>query len=263
MNRGSGIQVRGGKHGEDYIKYVIAHELGHYLLGSGHIEGGITALGLMTGGPVWNAGRGMHSWEREKLGWIRYKDASLNRDSIYVLSDYMTTGDALRIPLFDNEWFLLENRQKVSPHDRAGDLGLYIYHVSRPLRNLPYIDVECADGNWDFDIDTLNQNLIRTVENPSGFDEMNYSSRIGNKLYACYKPVYNENAAWGDPEDAFDVRFNNVFSPYSNPSSNNAANINFSIEILEFENRNCRFKMFVSNPVEGKPSKPQNLRTGI
>jgi len=72
LDNGSGIQSRGGKNGYTYMKYVLAHEFGHFLFGSGHIEN-VTNLALMTGGPVWNASRGMHSWERERLDWINYK----------------------------------------------------------------------------------------------------------------------------------------------------------------------------------------------
>ncbi|MCB0731018.1 MAG: hypothetical protein KDC88_08295, partial [Ignavibacteriae bacterium] len=71
LDKGSGIQSRGGKHGFEYMKYILAHEFGHFLLGAIHIEN-VTNLALMTGGPVWNASRGMNSWERYKLGWKDY-----------------------------------------------------------------------------------------------------------------------------------------------------------------------------------------------
>jgi len=84
LDKGSGIQSRGGKNGFTYMKYVLAHEFGHFLFGAGHIEN-VTNLALMTGGPVWNASRGMHSWEREKLDWIKFTDIPITQNAkIYI-----------------------------------------------------------------------------------------------------------------------------------------------------------------------------------
>ena len=103
-------------------------EFGHFLFGAGHIEN-TTNLALMTGGPVWNASRGMHSWEKNRLGWMEFKDVPLNKNSIVKVRDYHTTGDVVRIKLSKSEWYLIENHQKLSPNDWAKDKGIYIFHV--------------------------------------------------------------------------------------------------------------------------------------
>lgn len=72
---GGGVQQRGGYNGKDYTMYIAAHEMGHYLFGGGHINY-TTNLCLMSGLPVWNGSRGMHSWERQKLGWINFTNKS-------------------------------------------------------------------------------------------------------------------------------------------------------------------------------------------
>ncbi len=51
----------------------------------------------MTGGLVWNASCGTHSWEKQKLGWINYTDKSTDRSVI--LSDYMTADQVYSAPI--------------------------------------------------------------------------------------------------------------------------------------------------------------------
>lgn len=259
---GGGVQQRGGYNGRDYTLYVAAHEMGHYLLGGNHIQN-VSNLALMTGGPVWNASRGMHSWEREKLGWINYTNKST--DGSVTMSDYMTTDQVYKVPISSGEYFLIENRKKISPHDKAGDTGFYFYRVTGASSFPPSIDVLCADGNWDFDFNYSTLKITRLTPNPTGTkDEMNimytYDSDGDGKLetYACYIPVYHENSAWGDDEDAFDLTFNNVLSPVSNPRSNNGGSLDFTIEVTGTNT----IQFYFTNPYAGKPSKPQNVKIG-
>lgn len=260
LDNGSGLIARGGKNGFYWLKYVAAHEFGHFLFGAGHIEG-TTNLALMVGGPVWNASRGMHSWERVRLGWMKFVDVKAGIDGEYILPDYMTTNSALRLKLSEKEWFIIENRQKLSQHDKAGDKGIYIYHINSPYHFAPSIFVECADGNWNFKIDTTNKKLIKSRPNPFGKNEMNFSQYIKGKNYACFKPIYETNAAWGDNKDAFDLTFNNVFSPVSNPSSANKAKISFTIEVIGKIGKDYKLKFYFRNPYAGKPAKPQFLKS--
>lgn len=250
---GGGVQQRGGYNGRDYTLYVAAHEMGHYLFGGGHIHN-VSNLALMTGEPVWNASRGMHSWERQKLGWISFTDKST--DGSITMFDYITTDQVYRVPINSSEYFLIENRQKLSSHDQAGDTGFYFYKINWAQSYPPAIDVLCADGNWDFSINTSTQTLTRTTPNVNGNDEMNFRQVVSGITYACYTPVYHENSAWGDNEDAFDLTFNNVLSPVSNPRSTNSGSLNFTIEITGTNT----IQFYFSNPYAGSPSKPQNLQ---
>lgn len=250
---GGGVQQRGGYHGRDYTLYVSAHEMGHYLFGGDHIANA-SNLCLMTGGPVWNASRGMHSWERQKLGWISFTDKST--DGSVTMSDYMTTDQVYRVPINSGEYFLIEDRQKLSSHDKAGDTGFYFYRISNATSFPPTIDVLCADGNWNFSINTSTQTLTRTTPNVNGNDEMDYYQYESGVPYACYYPVYYEDSAWGDNEDAFDLTFNNVLSPVSNPRATNSASLNFSIEVTGTNT----IQFYFNSPFAGKPSKPQNLQ---
>jgi len=247
---GGGVQQRSGFNGRDYTLYVAAHELGHYLLGGNHINYA-SNLCLMSGYPVWNSSRGMHSWERQKLGWINYTNKST--DGSVTMSDYLTADQVYRVPISSTEYFLIENRKKISPHDKAGDTGFYFYRVTGATSFPPTIDVLCADGNWDFSINTSTQTLTRTTPNVNGKDEMNFLEYNNGIKYACYTPIYHENSAWGDDEDAFDLNFNNVLSPVSNPGSINDS-LDFTIEVTGTNT----IRFYFTNPYAGKPSKPQN-----
>lgn len=259
LNKGSGIQSRGGKAGYNYIKYVLAHEFGHLLFGAGHIEN-TTNLALMTGGPVWNASRGMHSWERVRLGWMKYIDIPNDRNTSILLEDYHSTKQAYRIKLSEKEWYVLENHQNVSKHDWAKDKGVYIYHVKYANLFAPHIEVKCADGNWDFIFDKGKMKLFRTIPNSKGKSEMNVKKYIGRKTYSCYKAVYGNNDAWGDKYDAFDEKYNNLISPVSNPSSRNNSEKEFAILIKEKYDTRYKVDFIFKNIYENTPpSKPQIL----
>ncbi len=254
---GSGVQLTSGYWGRDYTMYNSAHELGHYLFGSGHIDY-ITNLGIMVGYPVWNGGKGMMSWERERLGWINYTDKST--DGTIALSDYLTNNQVIRVPVSSNEYFLIENHRHFSPHDKSGDVGFYAYYISNATYFPPNIDVLCADGKWNFTIDTSHQKLYRTTMNVNGYDEMNFYQKINGIGYSCHTPVYFENSAWGDDEDAFDLSFNNVLSPASNPNTANSGSIEFSVEIVGNYILHFYFDGDGTDEFVGKPSKPQNIQ---
>ncbi len=263
-SHGSGVQLRNAKYGFTYTKYVAAHEYGHYLFGGIHLHH-TGNLSLMTDS-VWNASRGMHAVEKERLDWLDYQDKTTD-DLIYI-SDYMTTNDVYRIPLYDSsnnlkEYYLIENRQKISQHDWAGDKGIYIYHVTNINGLLPNVDVMCADGNWHFTFHTSTETITRDFEDRnSAYDEMNYYHSYNGNYYICATPWYPENAAWGDDEDAFDLTYNNVFSPVSNPPSSNSYR-DFTVEITNkygnSDNLTYAVNLFFNHPYAGKPAKVINF----
>jgi hypothetical protein len=87
---GSGITTQRGANltYPPSLSIHLAHEYGHYLFGSSH-----SLYGLMTGAFGYNGQTGaMNSWERKKLGYINYIEASYNGIP-KTLNDYVTTGD--------------------------------------------------------------------------------------------------------------------------------------------------------------------------
>ena len=267
LDKGSGIQSRGGYNGYDYTKYVLAHEFGHFLFGAFHIEN-VTNLALMTGGPVWNASRGMHSWERNKLRWMNYLEVDLNRNSQIELGDYITTGEVARIKLTKNEWYVLENHQQLSNNDWAKSKGVYIYHIENAQGYYPKISVKCAEGNWNFEINEKDEKLIKTIPNRFGKNELNYGRKVKKKSYAAYQKVYGDNSAWGDEFDAFNLEYNDLLTPVSNPPTTNRAKLDLAIKINEQKSHKINLEIFFRDIyINTPPAKPQligvNVNTGI
>ncbi len=97
----------------------------------------------------------VNSWDRDKLGWARFlvnTDASTAGDTVIVLHDFITTGEAARIklPYVNGEYFLLEYHNNTGWYDAVDGTqnGLYILHQSGQPEN--HLDMEEADGRWDF-----------------------------------------------------------------------------------------------------------------
>jgi len=238
------------------IGKALAHEFAHYLFGSGHIRN-TSNLSLLTAF-LWYESRGMHSWERSTLDWIDFKEVSTKKNTSYFLDDYITTGDALRIKLSDSEWYLIENHQRLSPNDWAQDKGVYIFHVTNAKKFPPSITNECADGNWNFIIDTKKRKLIKTTPDKKGKNETNFFKRKNGTNYACYEELYGDNSAWGDQYDAYDLTYNNLFSPVSNPGSGNLAKKSFAVEIKEKRGNKYKLNIYFNNIYKNTaPSKPQ------
>ena len=259
LDLGSGIQVRAAYNGFTFMKYILAHEFGHLLFGAGHIEN-VTNQAVMTGGPVWNASRGMHSWEKARLGWSDYVDIPMNKNSKLRIEEVSESNKVYRIKLSEKEWIILENHQNISKNDWAKDKGIYIYKVKNGDRFAPQINIECADGNWDFKIDKEKKKLIRTIPNLSGKTEMNFRKNINRKSYACYNEVYGDNSAWGDEFDAYDLTYNNLYSPVSNPPSKNSSKIDFAIEVIEKNENAYTVNILFENIYKNTPpAKPQIL----
>lgn len=136
----------------------IAHEYGHYLFGGGHPrESGVMANG--TGGGTF----AMSALERETLGYITMQPVYNGQTK--TISDYLTTGDALKISVSSTEYFIVENHRRLNHYDqiiRGGQLqgaldpnttigqGMYIWHVSGT--SYPWtIEALTADGSWEWE----------------------------------------------------------------------------------------------------------------
>lgn len=164
--QGSGITTqRGGSTTyPSTLSIHLAHEYGHYLFGSGHAY-----YGLMTCLLDYNGQTGaMNSWERKKLGYINYLEATYNGIP-KTLNDYVTTSDVLRITIPFNTpsattYYLIENHQRINNWDyiiRGGSIqgselpnytvgkGIYIWKVSG---NEYPTDIKAvtADGSFDW-----------------------------------------------------------------------------------------------------------------
>lgn len=166
---------------------------------------------------------------------------------------------------------MLGDTSQTDPMRYTGDYGkgVYIYHTTNNLNYTSNVDVECADGLWNWVTDgtqtpdwspTQNISLIRRniLPNPVLNDAC---PDFGNSYYmnnadgvsvrngeACWfswgkrhnnvgevgtDKIYTNTPGWwtsrekyGDRFDAWNLGYNEIFSPYSNPNTNDASNSN-------------------------------------
>ncbi|MBN8570619.1 MAG: T9SS type A sorting domain-containing protein [Ignavibacteria bacterium] len=284
---GSGFVAVGniGVINKNRVLGVCIHEMGHYLFANNHSTSGImTSRGGVSVNDFFYSG-----FERYKLGYVDATTVNFSTNP-NTLEDVSGRGSnnnlTLRVPINNNEFFLIENRRKISQYDTymlgdtsqtdpfrpTGDYGkgVYIYHTMNGLNYTSNVDVECADGLWNWvtdgsrhpDWDPINTLplLKRTTlpspllnDNPPDFTVSNYydnadgvSTRksgwacwfsVGkpqvsyglsgtDKINTNYPDYWTSRELWGDRHDAWNLGYNEIFSPYSNPNTNDVSNSN-------------------------------------
>jgi hypothetical protein len=242
-----------------------------------------------------------NSFERELVGWHYPDSIGTTGGSWYNLSltDYVTTNKSYKIKVpggNPNEFFRLENHQRFSQFDTPEMLdatakGLYIIHQfgnSSPdeqIRLLP------SDGRWDWQVQeavfvpwfgnylpVFKQVGINRVNGyhdswlvpyswtpppilpPSPMEVIFWRDRVTNQLIE--RPLVR-----GDGNDGFRLSKNTVFSPWSNPSSQNDARQKtwVAIEIVNETNGVVTFNLHIdsANCLQASPAKPQDLRISL
>ncbi|MBN8704269.1 MAG: T9SS type A sorting domain-containing protein [Bacteroidetes bacterium] len=292
---GSGITIRNAINYSSafQINDLLAHELGHYLLGE-HI---FNSYGMMSVYPELRDGQ-LSSIEREKLGYLSFIYQT-QLTQTFPLPDVLTTGYVLKVPFpltvpggypnYDSDkYFLIENHQRVSPFNQiakpggsanpAGTMGkgLYVFLV-RYSDNL----IKNADGSFhwsnpegDTYIGTVKVPLLTktAVWRDACFGDRNWNDfRYNPGSDYGYAPFHVKNpltkqweltwACYGDDKDAFNLHGTKIFTPWSNPSS--AVSINeptgYSFEITNQSTQSTSIKFYI-DPNDGlalAPSKPQ------
>lgn len=201
---------------------VFVHETGHNLYGAPHYNGGNDVAGKYFYMP--STGWGMMTpkiftcslaWERWLLGWSEITASGVNSDisspadlalqDTFILRDYITTGDAIRIkiPNGDGEaqhlWIENHQGQSVfdadsyngefcySPISNKKGIGMYVESIISNRSSFLNRTGECneikyihADGNYNFSFDktplypkagycnNLTYNLYKNTSNPIG-----------------------------------------------------------------------------------------------
>ncbi len=240
---------------------VMAHELAHYLFGCTHF-GGLGYHGLMDG-----QGSGvMSSFERLTMGW--YQPSLVNTTSPdIIIPDAITTGVVKKILIPGDppdDYFLADNHQRLSYYEsewkryNGGPLvspgtGLIISHCTATS-----VDVESAFGRWNWKKQgTLYVFPFETevVNRISGEDKLNLRNK--NTTQGSQK---NHPDILGSLQDFWNMNYNNIFSPWSNPSTY-PDNSNLCIELLSFDQyKNAHVNIYLQNAYLAAPSKPQNLQ---
>jgi M6 family metalloprotease-like protein len=253
---------------------IFAHEFGHYIFGAVHYA----YVGM------WNMMNGdgvgiMSTYERsdDRVNWIP-KPKVIDQPDVYhiTLHDFETTGEAYKI-MTDNGFYILENRSEKGIYSKKGLMqmpgnGLLI------TKN-DYSRIICADQLWQWEL-SPEQNTCNYCENnlskqfkfpfvklyPSdsgyfNFDLHNVCTRDATGNNNCK----THGSSKADELDLWQVNYNTVFSPWSNPKTENA--LNGKPILLEIINKNSDFSLDINiyygivEPFTGtSPSKPLWLR---
>jgi len=152
---------------------IPAHELGHSLglpdlYGVNNHVGG---LSIMANG-AWNSLQGedygatpdhMDAWSKVKLGFVT--PTVVNATNNFTLNAIQNNYNVLKIPLKDNTYFLVENREKVG-YDASlptNSGGIAVWHIDESMNNIdsdphPFIDIEQSVSEYQDPFYYTNQN---------------------------------------------------------------------------------------------------------
>jgi hypothetical protein len=195
----SGVTVKYGSnetHGDlEYAFFIAIHEMAHWLFydhpyyettnesSSNYnysFNYSINTLMGTDGNP-----RLVNAYERDLLGWIDVPEVT--GSEIHTLSDFLTTGDALKIKLDpvnnSDNYLYIENHQKVNtaydiPTDNASEKGLMMFSIDGDYNWRNVIVSESAFGRWQWaNVDSITSTFSGSqttyVEKPVTPDRLN------------------------------------------------------------------------------------------
>jgi M6 family metalloprotease-like protein len=292
---GSGVtNIFGRNSGLDSytIWWTARHEFGHWLLGGNEYHTQLGTWGILNG--FGTPSGCMNSFERERLAWINLDlttidDISTPRTlSNVTLPDFVSTGIVYRIKIpggGSDEWYLLENHQRTSVFDIPDNnvptaKGLFVLRQSASTGST--VGIISAQGRFTWTVPYQLPNIYGS--NPPNLPVFRREapSRVGGytKRQAVpwtWQGVPQAPAAihyhldyvtgalhqapptifTGDGQDQFDMDYNTVFSPASNPSTDIHANANkIGFEITSTANGVCTMNIHINTVESASPSKP-------
>lgn len=288
-NLGSGVTVHYS--GAAYRKYNFhsaVHEVAHWLLGGVHPYSNLTGPRYAIWGMLntsFVAGMCANTSERERLGWITTSTVTAGDAS---LSDFITTGTAYKFHPTGgatNEYYYLENHQKLSVYDDAttnvNDKGIWVLHQRDVYNSTDNIRIRPQDGFWNWQNPRYNTacfpnnsvgvfqklSVNRNSAGLSNRDKLLNSLSVLEWPHAIIDQVGAEICGGffrGDPPfyGAFNVTTNNVFSRWSNPSANTWSDVavDFAMEVTSQIGNTISVHFYVGDPLNGSPSKPQAVQ---
>ena len=249
---------------------VGCHEFGHYLFGSGHpVWPGFTSL---------MSGVFPHAYERETLNWGPDR-IYVGSNSTITLRDYATTGDFVKFSRGSNTYYIQNFRR--SCYHFTEQFNGWHWYPDDPI--LPYIKdsmvviskpawtVEHAFGRWDWEKDVqgnylydtfLDEFIIGSPNRTKGETIMDLIDKPCIDLSGMYEFIETHIGKDGDSNTCFDIGYNQVYSPWSNPGIRvKSAQDSLAIELVgRDENGDMIINFYFENLTETPPSKPTGIR---
>lgn len=258
---------------------LMVHETGHWLLGGFHPYGDKYNVWSILG-TQFAAGFCANAFERERLGWINVVeiDESINAP----LSDYITTGVAYKYHPPNgatNEWYYIENHQKLSIYDDAtdngNDKGVWVIHQQDTYNNSSNIRNKPTDGLWNWENPYYTTTCFST--NLPAFRKLNVNPSTTEYSHRDHLPKNPTGREWlfayidagntlncgayyrGHPlfDGSFNLNTSTVISPWSNPGTKtwNDNLTNFAMEILSQSGSVVNVHFYVGDAINAKPAR--------
>jgi immune inhibitor A len=223
--------------GEPINVGVFSHEYGHFLglpdlYDTDYTSRGVGRWCLMAGGS-WNDGGDtpahMSVWCKYKLGWVNPVNVTSNMVGASI-PQIETDSVAYRLwagGSFGNEYFLIENRQRLGfdlhlPHE-----GVLIWHIDDnkfgntqewypglPTSQHSLVALEQADGDWDMEHDSNSGDPADPWPGTTNNTEFSEFSTPDSKRYnqtSTQTAVWNISASDSDMTANLDVFFSQPF----------------------------------------------------
>ena len=263
---------------------VACHELGHYLIGTHRYNMGFFNLMNPNGNSF------LCAEERQFLNWAT--PTNVSSSGTYIMTDYGTTGQSLKFQKGVYNYYL-EYRRRINYHlskdwtiwpyynfqplwPMSRDSGLFIYRETNRYDETPLP----ANGKWNWQksniyttryvVDSINNGLnlpIFFYDKPNRRNGETIFNLVGKPVvnYFTGEPFHDpktHGSAGGDTNSCFDIGYNQVFSPWSNPAVNiSIPSDSFAVEILgKTTDGNMIVNIDFENLTQTYPSKPQCLR---
>lgn len=228
------------------------------------------------------------AYEREYIGWNSTSAITPASNTMGIeLRDYVTTNDYIKIPRANGTTLYLENRRRLNYYSSEDNIiwkwdcddritpiqsdSMLVVYTHFAHRN---DTIESAFGNFDWkkcpdnSFKTIYNNPRNNVfftESPNRWQGIRTFDLSGNVRDLNCNNLSINKYYWGiqgDFNTCFDVGYNEVISPWSNPPLT-VANQNDSLTI-EIDGRNSNgnllINVYFTNITDARPSKPQGLK---
>jgi len=199
-------------------------------------------------------------------------------------------------------FFLVENHQRLSLYDqinKGGEFkgsynssrvgsGIYIWLVTNSTALAPGMDIKTADGSWDWVLDgtitmppgmpaTMPLSKRSAVNRHTGKSDRHVDNILWNN---CWWNKWHDNVeddisnppkreyvfsrdVFGDGKDAFNLGYNELFTPWSNPSSYAGGTSDISLQLISKNETEYTVKVYSTSKSAEEllpPSKPQDFK---
>lgn len=236
---------------------VLAHEFGHALglpdlYDTDNSSSGAGKLALMSGGSWGTNGNTpwypstMIGWCKNRLGWVNVIEIEDNQSDVSLIQTY-SNNQIIRVnhPGAIEEYWLIENRQKIGSDTLMPSSGLAIWHINDDIANSwnvntnePYygVGLEQADGFFALENGGPSNGGDLYPGDTDNREFSNSSSPSSTSLYGL--PSMNRINQISDSQETmtFDITYNDIILANASVNDGIGNAYNTGSIILELEN---------------------------